>query len=75
MEYKTVDLNLGAALKVLGYKMTGIDVVGTRGTFIFANVDKEILNNYDLGKVLVEPISFNAAVKQLTTSCRRMSQK
>ena len=46
---------------------------GNKGTFVFANVDETFVTEYDLGKTRVEPVSFNNAIKQLTTSVRRMS--
>lgn len=71
-EYKTTDIILAACLKMNSYEMMSIEKVGNKGTFIFKNVDQEFITNYDLGKVLVEPVGFNNAIKQLTTSVRRM---
>lgn len=73
-EYSTTDIVLASALRVHNYKMIRIDIVGNRGTFVFADVDQSFLFEYDLGKCLVEPTSFNANIKQLTTSVRRMGQ-
>lgn len=73
-QFKTTDIILAASLRVHDYTMVSIEVIGTRGTFIFNDVDDKFLNEYDLGKCLVEPISFNNGIKQLTTSVRRMSQ-
>ncbi len=73
-EYKTTDIVLAASLRVHGYKMNSIEVLGSRGTFVFENVDQDFLMGYDLGKCLVEPVAFNNNIKQLTTSVRRMTQ-
>lgn len=70
--YKTTDIILAACLKLNNFDMVMIEKEGNRGTFVFANVDPEFITEYDLGKVCIEPVEFNNAVKQLTTSVRRM---
>ena len=72
--YKTTDIILTAALKQHGYEMTNIEINGSKGTFCFEEVDQEFLNDFDLGKCRVEPVSFNNTIKQLTTSVRRMTR-
>jgi hypothetical protein len=52
--------------------MTSIERSGNKGTFIFEDVDDDFIQKFDLGNVSVEPITFNNAIKQLTTSVRRM---
>lgn len=52
--------------------MTEIERNGNKGTFVFANVPSDIISEFDLGKSMVEPVTFNNAIKQLTTSVRRM---
>lgn len=71
-EYKTTDIVLAACLCLNHVEMTQIEINGNKGTFCFNNVDNTMLNNYDLGKLQVEPIAFNNKIKQLTTSVRRM---
>jgi hypothetical protein len=71
--YKTTDIILAACLRLGGYDMVMIEKDGNKGTFVFANVDENFVTEYDLGKTRVEPVSFNNAIKQLTTSVRRMS--
>ena len=75
LQYKTTDIVLAASLKVHGFSLANIERVGNtnKGTFVFDDVDDEFITNYDLGKVLVEPVAFNNGIKQLTTSVRRMS--
>lgn len=51
--------------------MTHIEKQGNKGTFVFIDVDPTIIEDYDLGNLLVEPIAFNSAIKQLTTATRR----
>lgn len=74
IDYRTTDIVLAASLRVSGFQMSTIEVVGNRGTFVFTNVEQKFLTEYDLGNVMVEPIAFNNQIKQLTTSVRRMSQ-
>jgi hypothetical protein len=71
-EYKTTDIVLAASLKLKGFNMLRIDVEGSKGTFVFENVDKNVLLDFDLGKILVEPVAFNNTIRQLTTSVRRL---
>lgn len=71
MELSTTDIILAASLKVLGAKMSHIEKNGNKGTFVFANVDSQIIDDYDLGNLRVEPVAFNTAIKQLTTATRR----
>lgn len=76
--YKTTDIILAACLKINGYVLDSIKKVpsgsgdSTKGIFVFKNIPKEFVSDYDLGKILVEPVTFNNAIKQLTTSVRRM---
>lgn len=72
-EYSTTDIILASTLKTHNYGIIRIDVNGNRGTFIFKDVDFEFLNQYDLGNIKVEPITFNNNIKQLTTSVRRFT--
>ena len=69
---ETSDIVLAASLKVKGYKLDKIEKQGNRGVFCFADIDSEILSDFDLGKCLVEPVSFNNAIKALTTAARRI---
>jgi hypothetical protein len=68
----TQDIVLAAALKVKGFKLDHIEKVGNKGIFFFNEVDDEVIKEYDLGKLLVEPVAFNSAIKALTTASRRM---
>jgi len=52
--------------------MTKIEKQGQKGTFVFANVDQDLIQSYDLGDARVEPVAFNNMIKQLTTSVKRM---
>jgi len=72
-EYKTSDIVLAASMKVCGYDLESIELIGNKGIFVFNDVDSEFLIDFDLGKIIVEPVIFNNTIKQLTTSVRRMS--
>ena len=72
LEYKTSDIGLAAFLRLSGCQMSGIDKQGQKGTFVFLNVADSLIVDYDLGNAQVEPVSFNNAIKQLTTSVRLM---
>lgn len=71
-EYKTSDIVLAAFLKLSSCAMLGIEKQGQKGTFVFEHVPDDLIRQYDLGRAQVEPIAFNNAIKQLTTSVRRM---
>lgn len=68
---ETQDIVLAASLKVLGYKLDHLEKVGNKGIFFFSGVDEDVITDYDLGKLLVEPVAFNSAIKALTTASRR----
>ena len=69
---ETSDIVLAASLKAKGYKLDKIEKQGNRGIFCFLDVDVNILSEFDLGKCLVEPVSFNNPIKALTTATRRV---
>lgn len=68
---ETQDIVLAATLKVLGYRLDTIEKIGNKGIFFFGDVDESVITDYDLGNLKVEPISFNSAIKALTTASRR----
>jgi hypothetical protein len=70
--YHTSDIILAACLRVHGFEMTSIVKEGSKGVFVFSNIPDEFILNYDLGKMLIEPIAFNQMIKTLTTAVRRM---
>jgi hypothetical protein len=68
---ETQDIVLAATLRCMGYKLDTIEKIGNKGIFFFNDVDEEVVNDYDLGNLKVEPVSFNSAIKALTTASRR----
>jgi hypothetical protein len=71
-EFRTTDIVLAASLRVNDFNMTSIERNGNKGTFIFVDIDEAFIEQFDLGNTKVEPVMFNNAIKQLTTSVRRM---
>jgi hypothetical protein len=71
--FKTTDIVLAAVLKVNGYELKSITKEGNKGTFYFNNVSKDLLQKYDFGNMMVEPVAFNSAIKTLTTAVKRVS--
>lgn len=69
--FKTTDIVLAATLRVMGHSLVDIEKVGNKGTFCFDGVPSEIVCDYDLCKLRIEPVEFNNAIKQLTTAARR----
>jgi hypothetical protein len=72
MEYKTTDIVLAAFLKINACSMIGIEKQGQKGTFVFNNVDQNLIKLFHLGQASVEPVAFHNAIKQLTTSVRQI---
>lgn len=70
-DFSTQDIVLAAFLKAKGVQLTGITKNGNRGTFIFGQVDLTVIDDYDLGRALVEPRALNHEIKTLTTAARR----
>lgn len=71
MQYKTSDIVLAASLKSLGNTLSSVELQGSKGIFVFEDVEQQFLDQFDLGQIRIEPISFHSAVKQLTTIVRR----
>ena len=71
-EFRTSDIVLAAFLRNSGCLLVNIEKVGLKGTFVFTNVNDELIHQYDFGSARVEPLSFNNTIKQLTTSVRRI---
>ena len=74
-DFKTSDIVLAACLRMNDKEMVRIEIIGNKGTFVFADVSDDFIQQYDLGHQSVEPVSFNNTVKQLTTSVRRMTRQ
>ena len=71
-EYATTDITLAAVLVENQNPLDRIQVQGNKGIFHFLNVEKQFLQDYDTRKIMVEPITFHAAIKNLTTAVKRL---
>lgn len=71
--YKTPDIVLAAFLKINNCLLSEIEKAGQRGTFVFEQVPVALIEQYNLGRAQVEPVTFNNTIKFLTTSVRRIS--
>lgn len=69
---ETTDIIFAAVLRVNSYKLHEIIKDDKRGTFVFLEVEEEIINKYNLGQTLVEPNEFNSAIKFLTMAVKRV---
>lgn len=72
MEYKTSDIVLASFLRLSGFEIARIEKTGMKGTFVFENIDDDLIQSYDFGRARVEPVAFNNTIKSLTTAVRRM---
>jgi len=72
--YETSDIILASVFKTQGFKLDEITLNGNKGIFKFLNIDRQILLDFDMGKILVEPVAFNNSIKSLTTAVRRLSK-
>lgn len=71
IKFETTDIVLAAYLKTKGYKLIEILKNGNKGTFVYGDVQDDVINSYDLGQSTVEPKSLNYEIKALTTAARR----
>lgn len=70
-EYATPDITLATVLKEHGCVLDRIVIQNKQGIFYFKDVEKEFLQQYDMGNTLVEPQSFHNALKSLTIAIKR----
>jgi hypothetical protein len=70
-EYKTSDIVLASYLCLEGHEVAEIECVGNKGTFVFHQIPQDLIIKFDLGSARVEPISFNTAIRRLTTAVKR----
>lgn len=72
MLVETTDICLAASLRLHGYPLDSIRREDRRGTFVFLDVDVDLVTKYTLGQLLVEPNAFNGAIKFLTMAVKRV---
>jgi hypothetical protein len=73
MTYTTQDIQLAAVLRLNNYSLASIDVKGNKGFFNFEEAPQDIVEQYDLGTILVEPQAFANTIKQLVKGVKRMT--
>lgn len=69
--FSTSDIILAAYLKLNDCPLIRIDKEGAKGTFIFTNVTKQLVDTFDIGEAKVEPMRFNQTIKALNTAVKR----
>lgn len=75
--FKTNNLTLAATLCVKGYRLAQVEIepgTTTRGVFEFDEIPEHLIEEYDYGKSLVEPASFQMEIRRLTTLTRRVGE-
>ncbi len=70
--FRTSDIVLASTLKINNFNLVKIEIDRNKGVFVFDDIEDEFIQDFDLGKVLVEPIEFNNGIKSLTTATRRL---
>jgi hypothetical protein len=75
--YGTSDIVLAATLKMHGCQLERISMTNLpsglrRGVFHFADVTDEMLFDFDAGKFMVEPVSFNSEIRALNAAIKRV---
>jgi hypothetical protein len=73
-EYATTDITLAAVLIENQNQLDRIQLQGNKGIFHFLDVEKQLLLDFDTRKIMVEPIAFHTAVKNLTTAVKRQTR-
>ena len=72
VEYATTDILEAAVLKLDLISLDRIEVNDRQGMFFFRNVPQELLDRFNTGKCLVEPCAFNAEIRNLNNSIKRI---
>lgn len=67
-EYKTSHISLAAYLKVLGYDIISIEKNNGTGTFVFKEVSRQDVIDFNNEKGQVEPNKYHQTIKQLINS-------
>lgn len=70
--YQTTDILEAAVLKLALVKLDRISVNDRQGMFHFVNVPEDLLDNFNTGQCLIEPCAFNAEIRNLNNSIKRI---
>lgn len=71
-EFSTTDITTAAYLVATQHRLARVEKAGSKGTFIFNDIDPSLITEYDLGHAMCEPTAFHQAIRQLTTAVRRI---
>lgn len=69
---ETSDIVMASYLKAKGYSLDKISKEGNKGIFHLSDVHDSALQDFHLGKALVEPVLLNNTIKSLVTATRRI---
>lgn len=70
--YTTSHVPLAAYLKVKGTRIINITVKDKRGEFVFENVDRTYIIEFNNGEASVEPAEYATKMSQLTQTAKRL---
>lgn len=74
--FRTTDMPLVAFLRYKGYSVQEVVKLNDfKAEFVFENVDRELLNEFNIDKALVEPKMFSSIMRQQTQAARRVSKQ
>lgn len=71
MRIETSDIVLASTLRSKGFPLEKIVKHRAKGIFVFAEIPAEVISDFGLGKILVEPTTFNNYIKSLTQAVRQ----
>lgn len=69
--FGTTDVALAAFLITHGYKCSQIHRAQSRGTFVFLNVDAELIDQYDRDEAVVNPRQFYDNIRHVISTVKR----
>jgi hypothetical protein len=74
MTYTTDNIAIAAALRLNGYQIKNITLSGRKASFHFSAECKQDALDIQLGKVLVDAISFHQELRHLSALAKSMSE-
>lgn len=69
--FRTTDIVLASCLKLHGYELKQIVCKGKQGTFVFVDVEQLVIEDFNCGRIHVDPVLFYGTVRQLSASVVR----
>jgi hypothetical protein len=70
--YTTAHVPLAAYLKCKGVRIVNITAKDRRGTFVFENVDRQLIIDFNNGEAIVEPSDYAQRMSQLVQTAKRV---